>query len=111
MQNSYSVREFCPQGLLTSLIPSRNFESYVSMCPLLKAHSPAQQNLGKLQWKDTNKVSLIERKKEKETEKNLTIHVYKIHITTRGAGNYKLETCEVALYLPIDHIFDTSPCN
>lgn len=69
MQNSYSVREFCPQGLLTSLIPSRNFESYVSMCPLLKAHSPAQQNLGKLQWKDTNKVSLIERKKEKETKK------------------------------------------
>ena len=57
------------------------------------------------------KVSLIERKKKKRNEKNLTIHVYKIHITTCWAGNYKLETCEVALYWPIDHIFNTSSWN
>ena len=57
------------------------------------------------------KVSLIERKKKKRNEKNLTIHVYKIHITTCWAGNYKLETCEVALYWPIDRIFNTSSWN
>lgn len=73
-----------------------------------KPTGPAEHCLAKLEWKYMGKVSLM---KEKKKRKNLTIHVYKIHITTCWAKNRKLETCEVALCWPVDRVFNTLSWN